>query len=79
MFQFLAIRPTKNPEVQQTTDKHKYLGFLLQRGQMTAGELSNITGLFTGAVTSLIDRFEKQKLVKRQADKIDDKSKRIIR
>jgi DNA-binding MarR family transcriptional regulator len=45
---------------------HKYLGFLIQKGQMTAGELSNLTGLTTGAVTGLIDRFEKKKLVKRQ-------------
>ena len=39
---------------------HKYLGFLLQRGQMTAGEFSAITGLTSGAMTSLIDRFEKK-------------------
>jgi len=45
---------------------HKYLGFLLQKGQMTAGELSALTGLTTGAVTGLIDRFEKKKLVKRE-------------
>lgn len=45
---------------------HKYLGFLLEKGQMTAGELSNLTGLTTGAVTGLIDRFEKKNLVKRQ-------------
>ena len=45
---------------------HKYLGFLMQKGQMTAGELSNLSGLTTGAVTGLIDRFEKKKLVKRQ-------------
>lgn len=45
---------------------HKYLGFLLQKGQMTAGELAAITGLTTGAVTGLIDRFEKKKLVKRR-------------
>lgn len=50
---------------------HKYLGFLLQKGQMTAGELSKMTGLTTGAVTSLIDRFEKKKLVKRQSDESD--------
>jgi DNA-binding MarR family transcriptional regulator len=37
---------------------HKYLGFLLQKGQMTAGELSSLTGL--------IDRFEKKNLVKRR-------------
>src|SRR5688500_18897657 len=45
---------------------HKYLGFLLQKGQMTAGELSSLTGLTSGAVTGLIDRFEKKDLVKRR-------------
>jgi DNA-binding MarR family transcriptional regulator len=56
---------------------HKYLGFLLVKGQMTAGELSKLTGLTTGAVTGLIDRFEKKKLVKRQFAK-DDRRKVII-
>ena len=41
---------------------HKYLGFLMQKGQMTAGELSALTGLTTGAVTGLIDRFEQKDL-----------------
>ncbi|GAB4024683.1 MarR family winged helix-turn-helix transcriptional regulator [Spirosoma gilvum] len=45
---------------------HKYLGFLIEKGQMTAGELAALTGLTTGAVTGLIDRFEKKGLVKRQ-------------
>lgn len=56
---------------------HKYLGFLIQKGQMTAGELSNLTGLTTGAVTGLIDRFEKKKLVKRRFAE-DDRRKVII-
>jgi len=56
---------------------HKYLGFLIVKGQMTAGELSKLTGLTTGAVTGLIDRFEKKKLVKRQFAK-DDRRKVII-
>ena len=56
---------------------HKYLGFLIERGQMTAGELSTLTGLTTGAVTGLIDRFERKKLVKRRfAD--DDRRKVFI-
>ncbi len=46
--------------------EHKYLGFLLVNGQMTAGELAKLSGLTTGAVTGLIDRFEKKKLVTRQ-------------
>lgn len=56
---------------------HKYLGFLMQNGQMTAGELSNFTGLTTGAVTGLIDRLEKKKLVKRKFAE-DDRRKVII-
>ena len=56
---------------------HKYLGFLIEKGQMTAGELSNLTGLTTGAVTGLIDRFKKKKLVKRQFAE-DDRRKVII-
>ena len=56
---------------------HKYLGFLVQNGPMTAGELATLTGLTTGAVTGLIDRLEKKKLVKRQfAD--DDRRKVFI-
>ena len=60
-----------------TGTDHKYLGFLIEKGQMTAGELSSLTGLTTGAVTGLIDRFEKKKLVKRQFAE-DDRRKVII-
>lgn len=56
---------------------HKYLGFFLQKGNLTAGELADLTGLTTGAVTGLIDRFEKKKLVKRQYDN-NDRRKVII-
>jgi DNA-binding MarR family transcriptional regulator len=45
---------------------HKYLGFLLERGAMPAGELARLSGLTTGAVTGLVDRLEKKKLVKRR-------------
>jgi DNA-binding MarR family transcriptional regulator len=56
---------------------HKYLGFLIEKGQMTAGELATLTGLTTGAVTGLIDRLEKRGLVKRQFAQ-DDRRKVII-
>jgi DNA-binding MarR family transcriptional regulator len=56
---------------------HKYLGFLIQKGAMTAGELAALTGLTTGAVTGLIDRFEKKKLVKRRLAE-DDRRKVIV-
>lgn len=56
---------------------HKYLGFLLEKGPVTAGDLAGLTGLTTGAVTGLIDRFEKKKLVKRKFAE-DDRRKVII-
>ncbi|GAB3493485.1 MarR family transcriptional regulator [Spirosoma knui] len=56
---------------------HKYLGFLIEKGQMTAGELATLTGLTTGAVTGLIDRFEKKNLVNRRFA-ADDRRKVII-
>src|SRR5687768_16455376 len=56
---------------------HKYLGFLIQKGEMTAGELATVTGLTTGAVTGLIDRLARKKLLKRQFSK-DDRRKVMI-
>lgn len=57
---------------------HKYLGFLLQKGALTAGELADLTGLTTGAITGLIDRFEKKRLVKRKFDKSDRRKVIIV-
>lgn len=57
---------------------HKYLGFFLQKGELTAGELATLAGLTTGAVTGLIDRFEKKGLVKRQFDKADRRKVMIV-
>ncbi|TPD69792.1 MarR family winged helix-turn-helix transcriptional regulator [Flavobacterium microcysteis] len=56
---------------------HKYLGLILQHKELTAGELSKSTGLTSGAVTGLIDRLEKKKLLKRKFTK-DDRRKVII-
>lgn len=56
---------------------HKYLGILIQHGAMTAGQLSKLSGLTTGAVTGVIDRLEKKKLVKRELGK-DDRRKIMI-
>ena len=57
---------------------HKYLGLIMHKGQMTAGELSKLTGLTTGAVTGLVDRFEKRKLATRQYDKADRRKVIIV-
>jgi DNA-binding MarR family transcriptional regulator len=50
---------------------HKYLALIIEHGEMTAGELAKLTGLTTGAITGLVDRLEKKKLVKRRFDKAD--------
>lgn len=57
---------------------HKYLGFILQHSSITAGEIAKITGLTTGAVTGLIDRLEKKKLVRRQFIKEDRRKVMIV-
>ena len=57
---------------------HKYLSFFLVKGKLTAGELAELSGLTTGGVTGLIDRFEKKKLVKRQYDDSDRRKVFII-
>jgi DNA-binding MarR family transcriptional regulator len=61
-----------------TAADRKYLGIILDNGSLTAGELSNLTGLTTGAITGLIDRLEKKKLVKREFDKSDRRKVFIV-
>jgi DNA-binding MarR family transcriptional regulator len=45
---------------------------------MTAGELSQLTGLTGGAITGLIDRLEKKKLARREFDKEDRRKVYIV-
>lgn len=54
-----------------TGTDHKYLGFLIENGPMTAGELGRHTGLTSGAVTGLVDRLVLLKLVRRAYDEED--------
>jgi DNA-binding MarR family transcriptional regulator len=61
-----------------TGTDHKYLNIIVDKGTITAGELANLTGLTTGAVTGVIDRFEKKKLVKREFDKTDRRKILIV-
>lgn len=49
----------------------KCLGVLRETGPITAGELAEMTGLTTGAVTGVIDRLEKHGFVQRAADPHD--------
>lgn len=50
---------------------HKCLDILMDRGALTAGQLAEITGLTTGAVTGVIDRLEKAGFVQRGDDPAD--------
>src|SRR5690606_41687184 len=58
--------------------EHKYLGFHIEKGQMTAGELATLSGLTTGAITGMIDRSEKQTLVKRMFSADDRRKVSIV-
>ena len=53
-----------------TTD-HKAMDLLSRAGPITAGELAELTGLTTGAITGIIDRLEKAGFVRRQSDPHD--------
>ena len=50
---------------------HKCLDLLNTRGAMTAGQLAEITGLTTGAITGVIDRLEKAGFARRARDPND--------
>jgi DNA-binding MarR family transcriptional regulator len=51
--------------------EHKALDLLSRAGALTAGQLAELTGLTTGAVTGLVDRLEKVGFVKREKDPRD--------
>jgi len=57
---------------------HKCLDLLSLSGANTAGELARLTGLTTGAITSVIDRLEKAGFVRREDDP-GDRRRVIVR
>jgi DNA-binding MarR family transcriptional regulator len=61
-----------------TGTDHKYIDLLLQHGSMTAGQLSELSGITTGAVTAMIDRLEKSKLVKREQSPNDRRKVLVV-
>jgi len=50
---------------------HKAFDFILRQGAVTAGQLAEITGLTSGAITGVIDRLEKTGYVERVRDAAD--------
>jgi DNA-binding MarR family transcriptional regulator len=50
---------------------HKCLDLIMKNKYMTAGDLAQITGLTTGAITGVIDRLEEKELVRREKDPND--------
>jgi len=56
---------------------HKCLDVILENHAMTAGKLSELTGLTTGTITGVIDRLEKAGFVYREKD-AEDRRKVII-
>lgn len=54
------------------------LDILHEKGPVTAGELSKLTGLTTGSVTALIDRLEKNGFARREPDPKDRRKVIIV-
>lgn len=57
---------------------HKAFEIIARKGAVSAGELSELTGLTTGAVTGVIDRLERTGFVRREPDP-GDRRRVIIR
>ncbi|CAN5228989.1 MarR family transcriptional regulator [soil metagenome] len=53
------------------------LDILYLHGPVTAGQLAELTGLSTGAITGLVDRLEKAGYARRERD-LDDRRKVIV-
>ncbi len=50
---------------------HKYADILMREGPMSAGRLSELTGLTSGAITGIVDRLEHAGWVQRSPDPAD--------
>lgn len=57
--------------------EHKALDLLSRQGPITAGQLAEVTGLTTGAITGMVDRLEKAGFVRRVPDPNDRRKIRI--
>jgi DNA-binding MarR family transcriptional regulator len=51
--------------------EHKCADILVRSGPVTAGQLAELTGLTTGAITGIVDRLEKAGYVRREKDPND--------
>lgn len=56
---------------------HKCLDYIIRNGPITAGQITDYTGLTTGAVTGIINRLEKSGYVRREKDP-EDKRKVLV-
>jgi DNA-binding MarR family transcriptional regulator len=54
------------------------LDFLNLEGRVTAGRIAEVTGLTTGAITGVVDRLEKARLVRRERDESDRRKVFIV-
>jgi DNA-binding MarR family transcriptional regulator len=57
--------------------EHKALDMLSRQGPITAGQLAEVTGLTTGAITGMVDRLEKAGFVRRVPDPTDRRKIRV--
>jgi DNA-binding MarR family transcriptional regulator len=57
---------------------HKCLDILVTHGPMPAGQLAQLSGLTTGAITGVVDRLEKKGFVHRAADPKDRRKTVIV-
>lgn len=67
----VMLHQTISEKIGLNATDHKCLDYLLKAGPVTAGRLAELTGLTTGAVTSVIDRLEQAGFATRDKDPND--------
>lgn len=67
----LMFHAAVSDRVGLSATEHKALDLLSRAGAITAGQLAELTGLTTGAITGLVDRLEKAGFVRRDRDPSD--------
>jgi DNA-binding MarR family transcriptional regulator len=61
-----------------TATEHKCLDLMMRAGEpLTAGQLAELTGLTTGAITGIVDRLEKAGYARRERSQTDRRQVRI--
>jgi DNA-binding MarR family transcriptional regulator len=70
----VMLHDTVTRQLGLSATDHKCMGLLCEHGPLSAGDIAQITGLTTGAVTGILDRLEQAEYVRRVRNPRDARS-----